>query len=120
MGDIGEEKSTAANDSSAGQTTPVCPRNFKDASSSMADTTKEGDVGLDSGWQEVHHKRSFSPTSVAYSVDSPTPLNTFKHLAQVDEIDAKRALYATLSKSKQKKGRRPWGSLLIDPHNVYD
>ncbi|KAK1360999.1 hypothetical protein POM88_045473 [Heracleum sosnowskyi] len=61
------------------------------------------------GWQTVKHKRSFSPSSVSFSDGSPTPLNTFKNLAQVDEIDAKRVQFAGLSKSQIKKRKKALG-----------
>lgn len=57
-------------------------------------------------WQTVHRKRSFSPSFVSYSDDSPTLLKTFKNLTKVDEIDAKRVNFVNLSKSQMKKRKK--------------
>lgn len=57
------------------------------------------------GWTKVERKRP--PPSPTQSVeDSPPPLNTFKNLARVDEIDDKRGGVAKLSKSQKKKQRQ--------------
>lgn len=67
------------------------------------------------GWQTVGSKNKvFSPVS-GVSNASPPPLNTFKNLAMVDEIDAKRATDANvspekkLSKSQRKERKQALG-----------
>ncbi|KAK1399054.1 hypothetical protein POM88_008917 [Heracleum sosnowskyi] len=70
----------------------------------------------DNTWQTVHPRKSCSPASVAYSDASPTPLNTFKNLAQVDEVDAKRASSSHLSKSQLKKRKK---ALLKPSHQSF-
>lgn len=63
----------------------------------------------DNGWKTVPPKHTCSPTSISFSNDSPTPLNTFKNLAQVNEIYAKGEKGPTMSKSQQKKRKKALG-----------
>lgn len=65
--------------------------------------------GEEHGWETVPPKKSFSPASAAFFDTSPSPLNTFKNLAQVDEIDAKRASTSTLPKSQRFKRSKASG-----------
>lgn len=53
------------------------------------DCSTPAPANVNDGW--IPATKTFSPAST-FSIDpSPTPLNTFKTLRQVDEIDAKRA-----------------------------
>ncbi|KAK1405698.1 hypothetical protein POM88_005303 [Heracleum sosnowskyi] len=61
-------------------------------------------------WHTVPHKRAFSPASVAYSDNSPTPLNTFKNLTRVGT--QKELLSPPFRNGSRKRERRLWGSLL--------
>lgn len=61
-------------------------------------------------WYTVKHKRN--PASSLCSDGSPTPLNTFKNLTKVDEVDAKRAQFEGLSKSQLKKRKKAMGKPL--------
>ncbi|KAK1370806.1 hypothetical protein POM88_036898 [Heracleum sosnowskyi] len=73
-------------------------------------THNSNNIANDEGeWHTVPHERAFSLASVAYSDNSPTPLNTFKNLTRVNEVDIKRAFNPTLSKLQQKKRKNDMG-----------
>lgn len=76
----------------------------------------------DADWQTVQRKRAFSPGSGSFSDDSPVPLNTFKNLAKVDEMDDLRATKNSgLSKSqlkKQKKAAKAAKGLGVTPNKL--
>lgn len=67
-------------------------------------TPVDVDIG-DVGWHTVVKKRPCS-SPVKSDDDSPTPNNTFKNLARVDEVDALRGAGPSLSKSQKKKLRQ--------------
>ena len=60
----------------------------------------------DNSWHTVHKKHKTQNSDLSPSADSTPPLNTFKNLTMVDEIEAKQAAAGHLSKSQRKKMRR--------------
>lgn len=60
-------------------------------------------VADESGWQKVEKKRSFVHSPSPSVEESPSPLDTFKGLMKVDEIDAIRGKARKLTQSQKKK-----------------